>query len=567
MATDFFKKGPPKMGWDFTAESRGALEGARVAKANAMPNMAEAVAKRQRALEEEQRQADAQDATYQAFEDQTVNTFYKDHDVSKFDDVNLMWEDATNGMIDTYHNIVKNKDLSGREKALATDKLMRYVPLVKNARNILSQRMQEWDESVVSDSVSSAFPAKFQQAYTDLKKGDFDGGIVIDGDNMYFRGKTSQGEEINLPLQDFERNLPGIMKKGISYTDSVDGQTEVWDQELAKFKQTGKESDRPVYNRESIMDAMEEGIGKNGEKGDMIFAMDTMGLTREEWDGLWNKYYNITIDPNTKKPLTDSVMTDSTIKGLAAMTDDEGNPKYTPEQLERLKGKPIITTEVQAKQMAIEELLGQYADGMKVIYDTSNKHYGTATPYSDPSSDKNKFNARTTVNTSDVIDILRGQNSLGDEVILNERTVMRGMDDNYINSSLNEDGILKFTDRARLDYTTGKEVRLPGADRQLNLNQEPDFKWYWMQQQIKGGDGTRKYTMELEDYWDRFGDEIFENAQKALKRRKEIADEKKAKEKEILRNQAEKLRNQAFSQIRGGNFNYSPSNSNTTNSN
>jgi hypothetical protein len=118
---------------------------------------------------------------------------------------------------------------------------------------------------------------------------------------------------------------------------------------------------------------------------------------------------------------------------------------------------------------------------------------------------------------------LRGQNSLGDEVILNERTVMRGMDDNYINASINEDGILKFTDRARLDYTTGKEVRLPGADRQLNLNQEPDFKWYWMQQQIKGGDGSRKYAMELEDYWDDHGLEIFENAQKALKRRKEIA--------------------------------------------
>jgi len=526
MATDFYK-GAPKMGWDFTAESRGALEGARIARANAMPNMAEAVAKRQRALEEEQRQADAQDATYQAFEDQTVNTFYKDHDVSKFDDVNLMWEDATNGMIDTYHNIVKNKDLSGREKALATDKLMRYVPLVKNARNILSQRMQEWDESVVSDSVSSAFPAEFQQAYTDLKKGDFDGGIVIDGDNMYFRGKTSQGEEINLPLQDFERNLPGIMKKGISYIDSVDGQTEVWDQELAKFKQTGKESDRPVYNREAIKDAMEEGISKNGEKGDMIFAMDTMGLTHEEWDGLWRKYYNIED--------TDPIMSETTIGGLREMTDANGNPKYTEEQLERLKGKSIITTEVQAKQMAIEELLGQYADGMKVIYDKSTQHYGTATPYSDPSSDENKFNARTTLNTSDVIDILRGQNSLGDEVILNERTVMRGMNDNYIDGSIDEDGILKFTDIRRLDQSTGKEVRLPGADRQLNLNQEPDFKWYWMQQQIKGGDGTRKYTMELEDYWDKWGEDIFENAKKALKRRKEIA---KLKHDERITNDA-----------------------------
>ena len=427
-----------------------------------------------------------------------------------------MWEDATNSMIDSYHNIVKNKDLTGREKALATNKLMRYVPLVKNARNILSQRMQEWNQAVASDSVSSAFPPKFQQIYTDLKKGDFDGGIVVDGDNMYFRGVTSQGEEINLPLQDFELNLPGIMQKGISYTDSVDGQVEVWDQELAKFKQTGKESDRPVYNKEAIIDAMEEGIAKNGEKGDMIFAMDTMGLTHEAWDNLWQSYYNIED--------TDSIMTSTTLEGLAAMKDDNGNPKYTPEQLERLKGKSIITTEVQAKQLAVEELLEQYADGMKVIYNKSKQHYSTATPYSDPTADKNNFSTRAAVATSDLMDVIAGQTPQGQEIVMDDMAIMQGMPENFVNGQLTFDGKLKFNDinKRTFNEEEGKYKPLEGYEQELDLTNPNHFEYYW--KKIQGEDLLKKKNfkmyLELQDLWNKQGDDIYQSAQEAIRKRK-----------------------------------------------
>ena len=332
--------------------------------------------------------ADAQDKATQILENKVADRFYTTNTQdTQYNALNNIWDNASNGLIDVYHGIVSDKDMNARDKSIHAQKLLRQVPMLSNGRKILNDRIQQYATLAAQGDVSGTMKAKYQRMYADLLGGEFDGDIKFEGDTMILEGKTSQGDDIRMPLRDFEANLPSITAKGMSLSEAMAGVNANWQKRNKEYKVSGDPSKKLTFDRNKIIEAAEETISNYAGDGDAIFAIDTMNIDPNVYEQRWRSKVGKP-DPHglVSTDLKDSILADPKLIKKYAKEQNVSEEEYK-KYLEGLYGqKPDVMTETEAKNAVTKELLQDYALSMEAHFDRMN--YGDTIPYRGPLTEK-----------------------------------------------------------------------------------------------------------------------------------------------------------------------------------
>ena len=362
------------VGWDYTAESKGAAEGARIANArnaNLSASLKQGDYQRQlkeRERENEEKAAAAQEATIRQSEALDRNTFYKPQGISSNAGLNTVFDYSTQQIVDTYTSIKNDKDMDPAEQALQMRKITNQIPLIKNAKALLDKNMQQFAALSQSGEISSSMDPKFQYVYSEMLANRFDGGIDFEGDELVFKGTMPDGEEIRLPLSDFALNLPGVDQKGGTLDDSIIGYTDSLQNEIAEYRKTGKKKPESIFqtiNGERVLtatgrakqSAIEELIEGQTKSGNELYAygMDTLNMSREDIDNRVNELVDT--------PQTVSILSPARLK---SMYTDKGLP--IPSNFE--PNTDVKMTIADARIQVMEEMVNQELNVLQDVYDT-----------------------------------------------------------------------------------------------------------------------------------------------------------------------------------------------------
>ena len=362
------------VGWDYTAESKGAAEGARIANArnaNLSASLKQGDYQRQlkeRERENEEKAAAAQEATIKQAEALDRNTFYKPQGISSNAGLNTVFDYSTQQIVDTYTSIKNDKDMDPAEQALQMRKITNQIPLIKNAKALLDKNMQQFAELSQSGEISSSMDPKFQYVYSEMLANRFDGGIDFEGDELVFKGTMPDGEEIRLPLSDFALNLPGVDQKGGTLDDSIIGYTDSLQNEIAEYRKTGKKKPESIFqtvNGERVLTAtgrakqtaIEKLIEGENKSGNELYAygMDTLNMSREDIDNRVNELVDT--------PQTVSILSPARLK---SMYTDKGLP--IPSNFE--PNTDVKMTIADARIQVMEEMVNQELNVLQDVYDT-----------------------------------------------------------------------------------------------------------------------------------------------------------------------------------------------------
>ena len=362
------------VGWDYTAESKGAAEGARIANArnaNLSASLKQGDYQRQlkeRERENEEKAAAAQEATIKQAEALDRNTFYKPQGISSNAGLNTVFDYSTQQIVDTYTSIKNDKDMDPAEQALQMRKITNQIPLIKNAKALLDKNMQQFAALSQSGEISSSMDPKFQYVYSEMLANRFDGGIDFEGDELVFKGTMPDGEEIRLPLSDFALNLPGVDQKGGTLDDSIIGYTDSLQNEIAEYRKTGKKKPESLFqtiNGERVLtatgrakqSAIEELIEGENKSGNELYAygMDTLNMSREDIDNRVNELVDT--------PQTVSILSPARLK---SMYTDKGLP--IPSNFE--PNTDVKMTIADARIQVMEEMVNQELNVLQDVYDT-----------------------------------------------------------------------------------------------------------------------------------------------------------------------------------------------------
>lgn len=332
--------------------------------------------------------AAAQDKATQILEDRVADKFYTTNTQdTQYNALNNIWDNASNSLINVYHGVVSDKDMNARDKSIHAQKLLRQVPMLSNGRKILNDRIQQYATLAAQGDVSGTMKAKYQRMYADLLAGEFDGDIKFEGDTMILEGKTSQGDDIRMPLRDFEANLPGITAKGMSLSEAMAGVNANWQKRNKEYKVSGDPSKKLTFDKNKIIEGAEETIAKYEGDGDAIFAIDTMGLDPNVYEQRWRSKVGKP-DPHglVSTDLKDSILADPELIKKYAKEQNVSEEEYR-KYLEGLYGqKPDVMTETEAKNAVTKELLQDYALAMEAQFDRMK--YGDTIPYRGPLTEK-----------------------------------------------------------------------------------------------------------------------------------------------------------------------------------
>ena len=159
------------------------------------------------------------------------------------------------------------------EQARISKVLLSQVPLLASGKKFLNDEMAAFSLGSSTGDISSSMDPIFQQVYSDLLKGKFDGGIDFEGDKLVFSGTTSTGQTINKPLEEFELNFPTVVNKVGSLTDSSDAYVDTLIADIDIYEKTGsnKAGKRAVpgppgdIERDAIEARIEGMEGKEGK--------------------------------------------------------------------------------------------------------------------------------------------------------------------------------------------------------------------------------------------------------------------------------------------------------------
>ncbi len=520
MATDFKRSG--RVGWDYMAESRGTAEGQRAAEAtarNSKINIGEWIRAKKEAQHLQEQQAKAQNASYQKMEDDVSNTFYRDAELDTNNDiVNVLRSQGGNQLLDFYSNIIKDKDLDGRDKAMQSQAVIMDTDIMAKALNTLGARLDAWKKAVGEDSVSDAFKAKYQTIYNSLLNGEFEGGWGYDGDILKLRGVTSDGEQINLAAKDFEAHLPEIVAKGESLTDALDGINDQWRKEIQgwqadmtdpktkmKFRKPESpvmlENGQPSAARTTLMESMENTIANGGRYGAAVFARDTMKLTNEEWQRRVQEKIGT-------KQIDNIIPADI----LAGMTPEQ-QAQYQPEEFEM--------TELQAEQAVVDELLNDYADAAVSMY--NKMQYGSMTQ---SGTKRTSSTGKTNIDPK-IANLIKAEATSLNNMVAQDATSIyeamgiNDMDNKKISINNNDDPIVIYD----LEYSDGTKKPVS-----INLAQDDKLKELWMSN-VRKNLGSTKYDADVLSLWHQEKDEFKKNLLSSIKQgfdfNPEIIDRKK----------------------------------------
>ena len=288
--------------WDFTAAAKAQQAGQAAAardSANLQRSISQGVAAGQRAARAKQLEKERQDRAAQAqqlivdrFNKETKDTF--DIPAGKegkdYANVNEIFDYSANQLVKTYTGIYNDKDMDTDKRALALKKLTNQIPLLKNAQKQLNLNIGTYSQGVLDGDISKAMEPKWQEMYSELADGSFKGGIdYIDGETRLM-GKTSSGHEVNLPLRDFQKNLPSVETSAGTMTDSLDVQREVYKTRYAEYLKDPKKNPLPVFNLKDRAAEIATTIGGLDGDGLKRYGMDVMNYTEEEIDEMVHKY-------------------------------------------------------------------------------------------------------------------------------------------------------------------------------------------------------------------------------------------------------------------------------------
>lgn len=288
--------------WDFTAAAKAQQAGQAAAArdgANLQRSISQGVAAGQRAARAKQLEKERQDRAAQAqqlivdrFNKETKDTF--DIPAGKegkdYANVNEIFDYSANQLVKTYTGIYNDKDMDTDKRALALKKLTNQIPLLKNAQKQLNLNIGTYSQGVLDGDISKAMEPKWQEMYSELADGSFKGGIdYIDGETRLM-GKTSSGHEVNLPLRDFQKNLPSVETSAGTMTDSLDVQRDVYKKQYAEYLKDPKKNPLPVFNLKDRAAEIATTIGGLDGDGLKRYGMDVMNYTEEEIDEMVHKY-------------------------------------------------------------------------------------------------------------------------------------------------------------------------------------------------------------------------------------------------------------------------------------
>ena len=331
-------------------------------------------------LELEKENAAAQTKANNLLEEKIADKFYVKNDSSDYSGINNIWDTTANNLIDVYSNIVNDKDMANREKISNAQKLLRQVPMMSTAKDILNKRIAEYGALSVQGGVSNAMKGKYQRMYADLMAGDFEGGIVVEGDKMILRGKTKasefapEGDEINLPLQDFDAHLPAVIETAGNLTENLAGLNDAWRKDKLKYQQSGLPQDKPTFNKENVISAQRERIAEWGEHGDKMFATDIMKISPPVYDQMVQDKIgkNDPLGIVTKNQYNQLMSDEKAIAANAELQypDDPNAIAKYKEKLEAIYSqKPDVLSLADAKRLVTKDLLQDYALAAKAQFD------------------------------------------------------------------------------------------------------------------------------------------------------------------------------------------------------
>ena len=282
--------------WDYMAGVKGTQAGQKAAaqsnlatRQNYATNVSN-IREKQRQLEQEKIAAEAQEAAIKQSDALTYQTFDDGNQEDSFAGLNAVFDKTNQDLISTYNSIKNNKDMDSADQARLMRTMLNQVPLLKQGKQFLDAQMRAFSTGSQTGEISNSMEPKFQRVYSELLNGKFDGGIVFEGDELILKGVTSQGEQINKKLREFSLNMPKVVDKAASLTDSTDGYMTELEADIAGYQKTGKNSSGdlkiPQPPGKSQRKAIEDRIDKmasDNEGGDPLFmyGMDTLNIPRD----------------------------------------------------------------------------------------------------------------------------------------------------------------------------------------------------------------------------------------------------------------------------------------------
>jgi len=288
--------------WDFTAAAKAQQAGQAAAardSANLQRSISQGVAAGQRAARAKQLEKERQDRAAQAqqlvvdkFNRETENTFKipAGADGKDYSNVNQIFDYSANQLVKTYTSIYNDKDMDSDKRAMALKKLTNQIPLLKNAQATLNTNIAAFAEGALTGNISKAMEPQWQEMYEELADGKFGGGIdYVDGETRLI-GKTSSGYDINLPLRDFQKNLPGIEESAGNITDVLDVTRNTYKTKYKAYLDNPLKNPLPVFDLKQETNDISKSIGELGENGYKRYGMDVLKYTEEELDEKIHKY-------------------------------------------------------------------------------------------------------------------------------------------------------------------------------------------------------------------------------------------------------------------------------------
>ena len=498
----------PKMGWDYGLANKGTAAGQQIAAARSRASaqntasIGRDIRQSKEAEEQNKKAVEAQDLATRTLYSKSYDTFYKPVEDANYNAVQTMWDTSTNRLVDAFHGVQTNKDLSPREQAYQSSTLMRQIEPMARGRKVMDQRIAAYVEAAASGSVSGVMPAKFQNMYADLDANRFKGGIELDGDKLRFKGVTSSGDEINMLVQDFDAHMPNMAdyNQAASLSSNLAGIGKNWKKMAETYKQTGKEIDKPIFDSKQVKSAIQETISGYGENGPAKFAVDTLGYTPEEYQNM--------VDEKMKNKQT-------VYKGGISELQYS---KMSPEMQAQYPPEEVMVSQIDAEIMVLDNLKDQYAEAAEWSFDQSG--------YGNIQAGKKKLTVKELRDRdfdNNVNQFMMNLNSAVEdenpkvllENIMGAEDTIGGFNDFEI-TKVNGDTTMRFkevTGIKDIKDNSGNVVRQDptyGPTQSINLSKMSDVEMLY-KENLKKGRGDAASKNRIDTLWEQNKDQIMKD--------------------------------------------------------
>jgi len=366
--------------WDYMAGVKGTQAGQKAAaqsnlatRQNYATNVAN-IRAQQKQLEQEKIAAEAQEAAIEQSDALTYQTFNDGNQEDSFAGLNAVFDKTNQDLISTYNSIKNNKDMDSADQARLMRTMLNQVPLLRDGKKFLDTQMRAFSTGSQTGEISNSMEPKFQRVYSELLNGKFDGGIVFEGDELILKGVTSQGETINKKLREFSLNMPKVVDKAASLTDSTDAYMTDLEADIAGYQKTGKNKagdlkipQPPGKAQRKAIETRIDKMASDNEGGDPLFmyGMDTLNIPR----GVIEARVKALIGTVEK---VDTIASDIDIDNLK-IVNSQGEEYDSPFGNTNLLPKMEPMTKADARLQVLDEMIDQEMAVLTSIYNKSMK--------------------------------------------------------------------------------------------------------------------------------------------------------------------------------------------------